>query len=110
MTQHSPTPWDYMETESKRHLVYSVPHQENEEFDLAEVASGIIDEANAEFIIRAVNNHAALVEALDNVTATLETMLAWANYKAPMTPDDKKQRTAIAEEARALIQSIKEGK
>ena len=59
MTAHTPTPWRMKMTSSDWRLILSPTGQE---------ITHPRNEADSAFIVRAVNNHAALVEALEALT------------------------------------------
>lgn len=50
---------------------------------------------------QAVNVHNDLVEALDNVTAALETMMV--HFEDKLGPEDRKRRNGLIEIARAVL-------
>ncbi len=57
--------------------------------------------ANAEFIVKAVNNHDAILEVLDNATAALETMLI--HYETHNTKGDLVGRWRVLNDARQAM-------
>lgn len=77
MGKHTPTPWKLTEMRTRHGHICEV-YGANNEYSIAHVAGRNPDEreANALLIVRAVNNHEALVEALKNqnewVRAALE--------------------------------------
>lgn len=60
-----------------------------------------VDWANARFIVHAANAHEDLVEALDNVSAALETMMV--HFGSRLCPEDRKRKNSLIETARAVL-------
>lgn len=67
---HTPTPWSHVADRNFecRHLIRLDP----DEPGTAEAIGDIIDPVNAAFIVVAVNQHARLIEAVDEVREALE--------------------------------------
>ena len=66
--RHTPTPWRVVEADGKRNVIWN-----------SKVSEAISDdkemtEANAEFIVRAVNSHEALVEALRGMVKYVDSL------------------------------------
>ncbi len=74
--KHSPLPWRVRYDRNPEHLKVAYVVQEQLNYDLAICKLNSDDgqsiEANAELIVRAVNSHDALVEALTGVLLMLE--------------------------------------
>lgn len=98
MAEHTPTPWtvDKVHFSGECHL-----HGPNgEEFALLYVSDGADDpepypaEANAAFIVKAVNNHDALVEALEDLISDAERQMKNPSHHQPFSL--QKARDALA--------------
>ena len=63
---HTPTPWEILFEGGVPHIVKAGPRFEGETIarTYGDFESSTIDKGNAELIVRAVNNHQALVDAL----------------------------------------------
>ena len=79
-SRHTPTPWKITSPNYPQHQRV-IFHREGDRHEkVATLNEGSISaDANAEFIIRAVNNHEALVEALSGILARMED----ENYDEP---------------------------
>lgn len=99
---HTPGPWE--RDKYRRDLVGgkgTYVAQVLNHFNPNRADSAGIFEANAKLIAAAPE----LLETLDNVSAALETCLAW--FGDQMTPDDKRQRNQINAAARSLVMSLR---
>lgn len=81
MTKHTPTPWEVF-TDNETGL-FSIGRKTSDysgtEYGI--VAESIDLKANAEFIVRAVNNHQALVEALNELVNAVSHIQQVPMYK-----------------------------
>jgi len=93
-SQHTPTPWKVAES-VKGKTCYAIVSRDGWIADLNECHGDRL--ANASFIVRAVNSHEALVDALIMALPYVETALEDRGYK-PGVVDQmvKKIREAIA--------------
>ena len=66
MTQHTPTPWSYDGRD-----IWAT--NSGNAVNVARLLTPKLAEANAAFIVKAVNSHAALVEALKAAQSYIET-------------------------------------
>lgn len=67
MTKHTPTPWQALPDENGNET-YVVGPKDQAVADCM-MGYGVTDDANAAFIVKAVNNHKALVKALEVLLA-----------------------------------------
>lgn len=91
--QHTATPWEVngleIQAKNKHETLIAEVYEENE-----------FSKANAEFIVKAVNNHNALVEALKNSDKRIRELHALFNYKiekSKLTLSDNERAIAKAE-------------
>ena len=75
MAEHTPTPWG-LNPDDRPGMAWNVEIVEgdNPDMRIAFMANGRHSEANAAFIVKAVNNHDALVKALQGAMVVLESM------------------------------------
>lgn len=98
---HTPTPWRLDRSGSYAHKDVVT---DTDLICRAFSDQGINGDANAAFIVRACNSHAALVEALSNLTAACESALNFTR-KTVSGPVREHRITAIAQ-ARAALASL----
>lgn len=96
MSPHTPTPWKVI---SEHPGQYTILPAKSAKFPDAWTIAYIRDfqkedEANAAFIIRAVNNHTALVAALESLLGPLPDK--WGYRAASNAMDDEKRTKARA--------------
>jgi hypothetical protein len=113
-TTHTPTPWHRHDSEQ-----FTVCGQDGLSIASTAVESRpeIESDANLAFIVRAVNSHAALVEALDSIEATAVNLHCALQSTAHMDPNDSRIPTitgqvvkdllVLRDQARAALQSAK---
>lgn len=108
MAEHTPTPWAVgtgsLGCRTHDHHGYVICPAGEERADELCVAFGIDKLDDAQFIVRAVNSHAQLLEALEEV-------LAWAEKFQPQrdSPIADAERRIIFDPARAAIEAAKGG-
>ena len=118
-TAHTPTPWEHTPMADGRHHVLGIlctEYRGNETAPyhplIASVFHGMghapreIAEANAAFIVRACNSHAALVAALERTLAQLDS-LANCTLETQTGLIDPRKSPAYAE-SRAALAAAKE--
>jgi hypothetical protein len=78
MSKHTPTPWRVTEHERNDESIALCIHSDAMGMPICRLGGNISQinvEANAEFIVRAVNSHDKLVEAAERLLATLDAHL-----------------------------------
>lgn len=100
--EHTPTPWktggsfglDVLTSDGNTHIANCGIYQGENEYTQGK-------QANAEFIVRAVNNHDALVEALNEL---LDTGIALARrFESHCVSDDEVEQEFIVARHKAAI-------
>lgn len=88
MSKHTPTPWRAVRVGNTLTIAGAVPGYFAEIRGACEGAHGAMGEANAEFIVRAVNAHDDLVAALQNLARLFQALhpshADWGDYKAAL--------------------------
>jgi len=106
MTEATKRPWGYVHHKGlDKHLVGAVNkyiHLEN--VAIVEDRHGNAKE-NAEFIVKAVNSHDALVAALENAAGNAQWILDWRSDDVPI--DAQKVLIDIQEKADAALEQVK---
>lgn len=87
-TKHTPTPWSYFKSEGEKVSIEKL--NENPKCPVSKIATlhkgnpypcGVdYSEANAEYIVKCVNNHEALLEAVKEMRERLEKLSFAANH------------------------------
>jgi hypothetical protein len=96
MSAHTPTPWTALPDENGNET-YIVGDRDQAVADCM-MGYGVADDANAAFIVKAVNNHDALVKALDwivsNPNAHHANMVAVAKHALDLVGSPKQSGAA----------------
>lgn len=115
MIKHTPPPWEIETSGSRLDMVcinklHPPPKNGGGEAmveTIAEVIPAVNALEDAAHIVKCVNHHDELVEALSNTSAAMESCITHAQSNRPMTKADIRGREKALNEAKALLTKLK---